>query len=137
MFLTFVIENNRSSRAIFLLPVLSTLATFVLYIWECTQRDQKSGLLSIISIASNAGFGIPIRMASNFFSITEMILACFVWVEYGNTKEIVDQNSSVRTILLFLVILAFFHYAIRLFFFHKKVSDNDLQQNVSWVAVTP
>ena len=136
MFLTIVKENNRSLRAIFLLPVLSTLATFMLYIWECTQRDQKSGLLSIIYIASNAGFGIPIRMALNFFSITEMILACFVWVEYGSTKEIVDQNSSVRTVLLFLVILAFFHYAIRLFFFHKKVSDNNLQQNVSWVALT-
>ena len=136
MFFTLFQENNTSLRAIFLLPVLSTLVTFMLYIWECTQRDQKSGLLSIISIASNASFGIPIRMALNFFSITEMILACFVWVEYGSTKEIVDQNSSVRTILLFLVILAFFHCALRLFFFHKKVSDNDLQQNVSSVAVT-
>jgi len=63
------------------------------------------------------------RFVGHWIGVAELLLSTMVWMEYGTTKEIVDEAKIVSISLLVLILIGAIGAILRLVNFYQHLLD--------------
>lgn len=101
-----------TTMAILLIPCVVTILTGFTYFWCWMKLEFDLNHL------------VTYRVVVHWIAICELVLASLVWTEYGTTKEIVDEATTVSVSLLILIVFGAVGAVLRLISFYQYLLDS-------------